>query len=194
MVSAALEAAKLRRAKAEQLAGLASPASDRVGLKRKTSKNGGTPATPATTVPSSEKVTPDPKHSRTDAVEPKELFAAPKEDAEQPEGGVYFLTISPYFVYIYIDHIKIYKSLPQWLPVGQKLHRGMSSMSTIPATEEEVQAAKARLCDITTCTIKCKEIHTYVLNTLPVSWLFHHYHNLVTPPGWVFQLMLLSYI
>lgn len=92
MVAQALGAAKHRRERlmgltaATSPAGLSTPATSRPGSKRKGAgktminpEDGSADSTAASSVIGSEKVTPDPKHIRTD-VEPKVLFQTPGDD------------------------------------------------------------------------------------------------------------------
>ena len=84
VVAAALDAARHRRDRAQQLAGMATPG-DRTCSKRKTVPRTD-PMTGSTTASSTEKVTPDPKHIRTgDEIgipEPKALFVSPSGPGE----------------------------------------------------------------------------------------------------------------
>lgn len=89
MVSAALDAARHRRQRVDQLQVLATPASDWSGSKRKGAprKSDGDVSTVSTSAcASSEKITPDPKHIRTDEdPEPRVLFKSP--DAAHDDHG-----------------------------------------------------------------------------------------------------------
>lgn len=89
VVSAALDAARHRRQRVDQLQVLATPTSDRSGSKRKDvpRKSDVNVSTVSTTASSSgEKVTPDAKHIRTDdAPEPKVLFKSP-DDTRDHDG------------------------------------------------------------------------------------------------------------
>ena len=89
----ALAAAQERKERVEKLARVSSPV-DAVGSKRKGLKKNELLSSASTTV-SSEKVTPDPKHIRTEA-EPRELFPAPTGEAaptvvDDSSAGVVFL-------------------------------------------------------------------------------------------------------
>lgn len=94
VVLQALDAAKYRRARIEQLNPLSTPGSSRTGsTKRKNlpKRDDSAVLTASTTASGSEKVTPDPKHIRTGdeeipAPEPKALFMSP----ELEEGGVFY--------------------------------------------------------------------------------------------------------
>lgn len=102
VVSAALDAARHRRQRVQQLHVLATPGSDRSGSKRKDvpRKSDGDASTVSTSASASgEKVTPDPKHIRTDqAPEPRALFTSPDDTRDdhglkkaEVEGLVFFL-------------------------------------------------------------------------------------------------------
>eukprot|EP00435_Cladocopium_sp_Y103_P020647 s2109_g5.t1 len=121
VVAAALGAAQHRRERIEKLS-QTTPGSSRSGAsKRKTNPRqevhgeGSVSTTASTSVPS-EKVTPDPKHVRTGAPEPKVLFGSPDDHTA---GGC--------------DKTE-----------GAELRRGLSSLSTVPATEEELRAAQVQ--------------------------------------------------
>ena len=92
VVAAALDAAKHRRARVEQLAALATPGAS--GKRKTIPKNDSSVASTSTTASSTEKVTPDPKHIRTGdgdglgAPEPKALFVSPDGREAADEGGV----------------------------------------------------------------------------------------------------------
>ena len=80
VVAAALDAAKHRRERLVSMHSLATPSTVRSGSKRTSSqkKEGDVTSSASTSAASCEKVTPDPKHIRTnDVVEPKVLFATP---------------------------------------------------------------------------------------------------------------------